>query len=109
MISVIPMFFVALAYKHMTTVARDSGTVFTWGSMAIGPRIGWLGGWGLFLSSTLAGVGAAEMMVNSVVTVAGLEDPPLLLRMAIATGFILLTTWLVARGAEESSRTTLGA
>ncbi len=58
-ISVIPMLFVALAYKHMTTVAADSGTVFTWGAMAIGPRTGWIGGWGLFLSSTLAGVGAA--------------------------------------------------
>jgi amino acid transporter len=107
-ISVIPMFFVALAYKHMTTVAADSGTVFTWGSMAIGPRTGWIGGWGLFLSSTLAGVGAAEVMVNSVVTVAGLEEPPLLMRMAIGTVFILITTALVARGAQESSRTTLG-
>jgi amino acid transporter len=106
-VSVIPMFFVALAYKHMTTVATDSGTVFTWGSMAIGPRTGWIGGWGLFLSSTLAGVGAAEIMVNSVVTVAGLDEPPLLLRAGIGTAFILLTTWLVARGAEESSRTTL--
>jgi amino acid transporter len=106
-ISVIPMLFVALAYKYMTTVAADSGTVFTWGSMAIGPRVGWLGGWGLFLSSTLAGVGAAEIMVNSVVTVAGLEDPPLLLRAGIGAAFILFTTWLVARGAEESSRTTL--
>jgi amino acid transporter len=106
-ISVIPMLFVALAYRYMTTVARDSGTVFTWGSMSIGPRTGWIGGWGLFLSSTLAGVGAAEIMVNSVVTVAGLEDPPLIARAAIGTAFILLTTWLVARGAEESSRTTL--
>ncbi len=107
-ISVIPMFFVALAYKHMTTVAADAGTVFTWGSMAIGPRTGWIGGWGLFLSSMLAGVGAAEVMVNSVVTIAGLDEPPLLMRMGIGTAFILLTTWLVARGAEESSRTTLG-
>lgn len=106
-ISVIPMFFVALAYKHMTTVAPDSGTMFTWGTMAIGPRTGWIGGWGLFLSSTLAGVGAAEVTVNAVVTVAGLEDPPVLLRAAIGSIFILLTTWLVARGAEESSRTTL--
>jgi amino acid transporter len=106
-ISVVPMFFVALAYKHMTTVAADSGTVFTWGSMAIGPRTGWIGGWGLFLSSTLAGVGAAEVMVNSVVTIAGLEEPSLALRATIGTAFILLTTWLVARGAEESSRTTL--
>jgi amino acid transporter len=107
-ISVIPMFFVALAYKHMTTVAADSGTVFTWGAMAIGPRTGWIGGWGLFLSSTLAGVGAAEVMVNSVVTLTGLDEPPLLMRMAIGTTFILITTALVARGAEESSRTTLG-
>jgi amino acid transporter len=106
-ISVIPMFFVALAYKHMTTAAADSGTVFTWGTMAIGPHTGWIGGWGLFLSSTLAGVGAAEVTVNAVVTIAGLEDPPILLRAAIGTVFILLTTWLVARGAEESSRTTL--
>ena len=106
-ISVIPMFFVALAYKHLTTVAPDSGTVFTWGSMAIGPYTGWIGGWGLFLSSTLAGVGAAEVTVNAVVAVVGLEDPPILLRAAIGTVFILLTTWLVARGAEESSRMTL--
>lgn len=106
-LSVIPMFFVALAYKYLTTAAPDSGTVFTWGSMAIGPRWGWFGGWGLYLSSTLAGVGAAEIMVNAVVTVADVEDPPLLLRTAIATAFILLTTYLVSRGAEESSRTTL--
>ena len=106
-ISVIPMFFVALAYRYMTTVAPDSGTVFTWGSMAIGPRVGWLGGWGLYLSSTLAGVGAAEIVVNAVSTVAGLEEPPLIVRAGIATVFILITTALVARGAEESSRTTL--
>ncbi len=106
-ISVIPMFFVSFAYKHMSTVAPDSGTVFTWGAMALGPRTGWIGGWGLFLSSTLAGVGAAEVMVNSVSTVAGLEEPSLALRAAIGSAFILVTTWLVARGAEESSRSTL--
>jgi hypothetical protein len=61
---------VALAYKRMTTVAADSGTVFTWGAMAISPRTGWIGGWGLSLSSTLAGVGAA-VAVNSVVVLAG--------------------------------------
>ena len=39
-ISVIPMFFVALAYKHMTTVAADSGTVFTWGAWRSAPARG---------------------------------------------------------------------
>lgn len=107
-ISVIPMYFVALAYKHMTAVAPDSGTIFTWGAKSIGPRTGWFGAWGLLLSSVLAGVGAAEIMVNAVTTVAGWEDPPKLARTAIAAAFILFTTWLVSLGAEESSRTTLG-
>ena len=30
-IAVIPMYFVALAYKHLTDAAPDAGTVFTWG------------------------------------------------------------------------------
>lgn len=106
-LSVIPMFFVALAYKHMTAVAPDAGTLFTWGSKSMGPRVGWFGAWGLVLSSVLAGVGAAEIMANSVVTVLGMEEPPALLRLGIAAAFILLTTWLVSLGAEESSRTTL--
>ena len=39
-IAVIPMYFVALAYKHLTDAAPDAGTVFTWGSKAIMPHIG---------------------------------------------------------------------
>lgn len=43
-IAVVPMFFVALAYKHLTDAAPDAGTVFTWGSKAIRPHVGWIGG-----------------------------------------------------------------
>lgn len=106
-IAVVPMFFVALAYKHLTDAAPDAGTVFTWGSKAIMPRIGWIGGYALLLSSVLAGVGAAGITVNAVGVALGIEDMSNWLQMAIAAAFILLTTWLVARGAEESSRTTL--
>lgn len=106
-VSVIPMLFVALAYKHLTDAARDSGTVFTWGSKAIGPRIGWFGGWALLLSSILAGVGAAQVMVNATAVVLGVDEPALWFQLPVAAGFILLTTWLVSLGAEESSRTTL--
>lgn len=106
-ISVIPMVFVALAYKHLTDAAPDSGTVFTWGSKAIGPYVGWLGGWALMLSSILAGVGAAQIMANAAAVVLGVDDPGLLFQLPVAAGFILITTWLVALGAEESSRTTI--
>lgn len=106
-IAVVPMFFVALAYKHLTDAAPDAGTVFTWGSKAIRPRIGWIGGYALLLSSVLAGVGAAGITVNAVTTALGIENTSNWLQMGIAAVFILTTTWLVARGAEESSRTTL--
>ncbi|MBU3686745.1 MAG: APC family permease [Mycobacteriaceae bacterium] len=106
-LAVIPMYFVALAYKHLTDAAPDSGTVFTWGSKAILPHIGWIGGYALMLSSILAGVGAAGIIVNALSVGLGVDNPPDWLKILIAGVFILSTTWLVARGAEESSRTTL--
>jgi amino acid transporter len=107
LIAVIPMYFVALAYKHLTDAAPDAGTVFTWGSKAILPHIGWLGGFALMLSSILAGVGAAGITVNAASVALGLGDPAAWVKVLIASSFILFTTWLVARGAEESSQTTL--
>jgi len=106
-IAVIPMFFVALAYKHLTDAAPDSGTVFTWGSKAILPHIGWIGGYALMLSSILAGVGASGIIVNAVSGGLGVEEPQTWFKLLVAAAFILITTWLVARGAEESSRTTI--
>lgn len=106
-ISVIPMLFVALAYKHLTDAAPDSGTVFTWGSKAIMPHIGWIGGFALLLSSILAGVGAAGIMVNATAVVFGIDEPSVWFEVPVAAVFILLTTWLVSLGAEESSRTTI--
>jgi amino acid transporter len=106
-IAVIPMYFIALAYKHLTDAAPDAGTVFTWGSKAILPHIGWIGGFALMLSSILAGVGAAGITVSAATSAFGIDDPPDWLKVVIAAVFIFITTWLVARGAEESSRTTI--
>ncbi len=106
-LSVIPMFFVALAYKHLTTSAPDSGTVFTWGAKAIGPRFGWFGGWSLLLASILAGVAATQIIVNTMAILLNINEISLLLQLTVAILFILSTTYLTALGAEESSRTTL--
>jgi amino acid transporter len=87
-IAVVPMFFVALAYKHLTDAAPDAGIVFTWGSKAILPHIGWIGGYALLLSSVLAGVGAAGITVNAVTVSLGLENASNWPQMAIAAAFI---------------------
>ena len=106
-LSVIPMFFVALSYKHLTTSAPDSGTVFTWGAKAIGPRFGWFGGWALLLASVLAGVAATQIIVNTTAIVFNLDETPLWFHFGVAILFIFSTTYLTALGAEESSRTTM--
>ena len=106
-LSVIPMFFVALSYKHLTTSAPDSGTVFTWGTKAIGPRFGWFGGWSLLLASILAGVAATQIIVNVSAILLNLREIPQWFQFTVAVSFIFSTTHLTALGAEESSRTTL--
>lgn len=106
-LSVIPMFFVALSYKHLTTAAPDSGTIFTWGTKAIGPRVGWFGGWALLLGSILAGVAATQITVISVAVIFGLHETPAWFHIVVAVLFIFSTTYLTALGARESSRTTM--
>ncbi|MCB1934638.1 MAG: APC family permease [Nitrosomonas sp.] len=106
-LSVIPMFFVALSYKHLTTAAPDAGTIFTWGTKAIGPRVGWFGGWALLLGSVLAGVAATQITVISAAVIFGMHDTPAWFHIVVAVLFIFSTTYLTTLGARESSRTTM--
>ena len=106
-LSVIPMFFVALSYKHLTTSAPDAGTVFTWGAKAIGPGFGWFGGWALLLASMLAGVTATQIVVNAAAIIFNLTEIPAWFHYGVATLFIFSTTFLTVQGAKESSRTTM--
>ena len=108
LLSVIPMFFVALSYKHLTTAWPDSGTVFTWGTKALGPRFGWFGGWAMFLASILAGVTATQVIVNVTGVLFDIEHMPYWLTTIVAVVFIGTTTYLTVLGAKESSRIMIG-
>ena len=46
LIAFVPMLLVAIAYRELNSVMPDCGTTFTWGAKALGPWVGWLGGWG---------------------------------------------------------------
>ncbi|UGY93872.1 APC family permease [Streptomyces gobiensis] len=59
----LPMLLVAFAYRELNKAVPDCGTSFTWTVKALGPRIGWMCGWGLVMAtvivlSNLAGVAA---------------------------------------------------
>jgi amino acid transporter len=56
----IPMLLVAFAYQQLNREMPDCGSTFTWATKAFGPRIGWMGGWGILAADiiVMANLGA---------------------------------------------------
>ena len=55
------MLLVAVAYRELNRAAPDCGTTFTWGTKALGPWVGWLGGWGVAVSAIIVLANVAEI------------------------------------------------
>ena len=63
LLSFVPMFFIAAAFFYMNRVDTDCGTTFSWVTRALGPYMGWIGGWaicttGILVVGSLADVSA---------------------------------------------------
>ena len=63
LVAFIPMLFIAAAFYWLNRVDPDCGTTFSWATRAMGPYVGWIGGWavtltGLLVIGSLADVGA---------------------------------------------------
>jgi len=63
LVSFVPMFLIAAAFFYMNRADQDAGTTFSWVTRAMGPWLGWLGGWaicttGILVIGSLADVGA---------------------------------------------------
>jgi amino acid transporter len=61
--SFVPMFLIAAAFFYMNRADQDAGTTFSWVTRALGPWLGWIGGWavittGILVVGSLADVGA---------------------------------------------------
>jgi amino acid transporter len=103
----LPMLLVAFGYRELNKVAPDCGTTFTWGTKAFNPYVGWLGGWGLVLStvivlSNLAGVAVTflYLFLADLTGNAGLADLAnnKLINVLTVVGFVALATWVSYRG-----------
>ena len=105
--SFVPMLFVAVAYRQLNKVDPDCGTAFAWVTRALGPRLGWMNGWVIFIAdvlvmASLASI-AARYSFSLVGWSAGASSTPALI--AGATAWITLMTWISYRGVEISART----
>jgi amino acid transporter len=50
LLAFVPMLFIAAAYYYMNRADPDCGTTFTWVTRAIGPKTGWMAGWGILVT-----------------------------------------------------------
>lgn len=68
LVAFLPMLFIAAAFLWLNRVDPDCGTTFSWTTRAMGPYLGWIGGWavaltGVLVIGSLADVGARYLFV----------------------------------------------
>ncbi len=105
LVSFIPMFFIASAFYYMNRADQDCGTTFSWVTRAMGPWIGWMGGWAVFTTGVLV-IGAqadvAAYYMYDIVGLTGLRDNKVAV-ILLAVAIIAVMTWLCVAGTELSA------
>jgi amino acid transporter len=111
LVSFIPMFFIAAAFFYMNRVDTDCGTTFSWVTRALGPYLGWIGGFAICTTGIL-GIGSlADVSAYYTYDLLGLEGgdgKPLYkneIAVAIlAVAIIAVMTAICVIGTEISAR-----
>jgi amino acid transporter len=60
-ISFIPMLLIASAYYYFNRADPDCGTTFAWGTKALGPWAGWMGGWAIVVADIIVMANLAQI------------------------------------------------
>ncbi len=115
LLAFVPMWMIAVAYQELNKAEPDCGTTFTWASRAFGPRIGWMGGWGIIAADVIAMSNLAQVAGSYSFTFLGdlgwhsaaaLSDT----RWSTAVGVIWIAamTYICYRGIQVSTRIQYG-
>lgn len=73
MLAFIPMLLIAYAFRELNAGNADCGTTFTWATRTFGPRVGWMGGWGLIVANIIVMANLADVSAAYGFRLAGLN------------------------------------
>jgi amino acid transporter len=106
-VSFIPMFCIAWAYRNMNRADPDCGTTFSWMSRAMGGGWGWVGGWAVLFADIVVNANQAQIAGTYGFQLFGLNAAAnsKLDVMILGVVFIAGLTWICWRGIELSART----
>jgi amino acid transporter len=106
LVAFIPMLCIAYAYRELNAVDPDCGTTFTWSARAFGPRVGWLGGWGIVVADIVVMANLAQIAAQYgflLFNADGLASDTFWTTL-VGSAWIVLLTWVCYRGIEISAR-----
>ena len=106
-VAFIPMLCIAAAYYWMNRAVADCGTTYSWVTRAMGPHLGWLGGWGIIAADILVMPSLAYVAGNYSYLLFGWDSAAdnQWAVLAVGVAWIILMTWICYIGVELSART----
>jgi amino acid transporter len=103
----VPMLLVSIGYSEMNKADPDCGTTFTWATRAFGPRVGWMGGWGIVAADILVMASLAQIAGQYVFdlfnTTSIGDDPTSGWVLLVGVLWIVFMTWICYVGIEISA------
>ena len=110
LLAFIPMLFIAAAYFYLNRADPDCGTTFTWVTRAIGPKSGWMAGWGILVTDLVVMPSLAQIAGSytfSLFGANGLANSTFWVTF-VGVIWIAVMTLICYIGIELSARTQVG-
>ena len=100
--SFVPMFLIAGAFLYLNRADQDAGTTFSWVTRALGPWLGWLGGWAVCTTGILVVGSLADVGARYTYELVGWDDAAgsKTAVMALAVAYIVVLTAICIIGTE---------
>src|ERR1700685_1965471 len=95
-----PMAFIAAAYYYMNRADPDCGTTFAWVTKAMGPYLGWQGGWAIVVADVLVMPSLASVAGQYTCSLVGITHPSNLAVTIIGIVWIVIMTAICYIGIE---------
>jgi amino acid transporter len=106
LVSFVPILLIAFGYKYLNRADPDCGTTFAWATRAMGPWVGWINGWAIFVADVIVMASLAVIASTYTYLLFGWTSAAnsTVAILIGSTVWIALMTWICWRGIELSAR-----
>jgi amino acid transporter len=110
LVAFIPMLLIASAYYYMNRADPDCGTTFAWVTKAMGPWLGWMGGWAIVVADVIVMANLAQIAGLYSFLLVGWDSAAASTFAVTLVGviWIAVMTAICVIGIELSARTQVG-